>query len=177
MIKYELNCKLINEVLPAVSREESRYYLNGVFIEDVDGWRIYTATDGHILLTAKEAVIGETLEKPLVLKIKKPISCKRLVKGWLQIVDDYTAVITSDEKVAIDIIDCQYPDCRRVIPSDDTPTAKEYAIFDPDLLKIVNKFIGCKHQVPLMGDRLAPAMWIAQEEDLVKKAILMPMRC
>ncbi|MBO5843490.1 MAG: hypothetical protein J6Q96_01320 [Bacteroidales bacterium] len=176
MKKYELNCELMNAVLPAVSKEEVRYYLMGIYIEDVDGWRNYTATDGHILLTAKEAIEGEVLEKPLVLKIKKPIASKRLKIGYLQIVDEYTAVIVGEEKIAVDIIDCQYPDYRRVIPSDDTELAKEYAIFNPDLLKIVNKFIGSTNKRPIMENRMSPAMWVVEDVNLVKKAVLMPMR-
>ena len=104
------------------------------------------------------------------------IPCKRLERGWLQIVDEYTAVITSDEKIAVDIVDSQYPDYRRVIPSEDVQLAKEYVIFDPDLLKIVNKFIGCKHKVPLMENSLAPAMWISDDDGCERKAILMPIR-
>lgn len=176
MIKYGLNCKLINDVLPAACKDDAKYYLQGVYIEDVDGWRIYTATDGHVLLSVKEAIEGDVLEKPLILKIKKPIPCKRLERGWLQIVDEYTAVITSDEKIAVDIVDSQYPDYRRVIPSEDVQLAKEYVIFDPDLLKIVNKFIGCKHKVPLMENSLAPAMWISDDDGCERKAILMPIR-
>ena len=176
MKKYELNCELINAVLPAVGREEVRYYLMGVYVEDVDGFRHYTATNGHILLTAKESIEGEVLEQPLALKIKKPIAAKRLKKGWLQIVDESTAVIVSDEKIAVDIIDCQYPDYRRVIPSDDTELAKEFAIFDPEYLKVVNKFIGSMDKIPQMQSCMSPAMWVVEEVDLVKKAILMPMR-
>jgi hypothetical protein len=172
MKEYKINIEAINSVLPAVSKEEVKYYMGGVNIEDKDGFRHYTATDGHILFTIKDEIDGDFLEKPLILKINKPLKYKNYTVGDLQVVDDETVVIkTNQEKVAVDIIDSTFPDVSRVIPPEYTPKAKEYAIFDPEYMKEVNKFIGTKGKIPLMENAKSPALWIEGN----KKAVLMPM--
>lgn len=168
-----INIEAINSVLPATSKEKGRIYLNGIYVEDKDGFRHYTATDGHILFTVKDEIDGDFLEKPLTLKINKPLKYKGSVIGTMQIVDAETVVIkTHQEKVAVDIIDCTYPDYERVIPSEDTQRASEFALFDPDLLKKVYDFIGSKYKVPLMENANAPALYIVGN----KRAVLMPMK-
>jgi DNA polymerase-3 subunit beta len=45
--------KQIERVIPAISTEETRYYLNGVFMHHIDGWTYrIVATDGHRLMAA-----------------------------------------------------------------------------------------------------------------------------
>lgn len=176
---YTINLNIINQVLPAVAQKDCRNYLTVINIrDDADGWRHYTATNAHVLLTIKEAIEGERLKEPLNLKITKALKCKYQVNAKLNIVDEETAVIIGDEKTAIDIVDCVAPEYERVIPADTTPKAESYAIFDPEYLEIVNKFVGSKTKRPLMETRLSPALWIVEDtkEGIVKKAVLMPMR-
>lgn len=174
MKEYNINIEALNSVLPATDKKEKgRNYLNGIYVEDKEGWRHYTATDGHILFTVKDEIEGDSLEKPLILKINKPLKHKTYPFGGLQIVDDETVVIkTNQEKVAVDIIDCIYPDYERVIPSEDTQKASEFALFDPDLLKKVYDFIEKRNAIPLMENANTPALYITGN----KKAVLMPMK-
>lgn len=175
MLKVSLN--LINAVVPAVSKEASRYYLNGVYIEDKDGFRHYTATNGHVLLTAREPVEGEPMESPMIVKIQKAIKTK-FNHVDLQIVNKDTVLLFADSKLVFDVIDATYPEYERVIPADTTPKAESYAIFDPEYLEIINKFVGSKTKRPLMETCQSAALWIVEDtkEGIVKKAVLMPMR-
>ena len=178
-MNYTINLNIINQVLPAVAQKDNRSYLNVINIrDDADGWRHYTATNGHVLLTIKEAIEGERLQEALNLKITKALKCKYQVNAKLNIVDEETAVIIGEEKTAVDIIDCVAPEYERVIPAETTPAATKYAIFDPEYMEIVNKFVGEKTRVPLMESELSPALWIVEDKDkgIVKKAVLMPMR-
>lgn len=174
MKEYKINIDALNSVLPATDKKEkSRIYLNGVFVEDKDGFRHYTATDGHILFTVKDEIDGDFLEKPLILRIKKPLKYKGNVIGMMQVVDDETVVIkTNQEKVAVDIIDGTYPDYESVIPPEDTKKASEFALFDPEFLNKVYDFLGVRNQIPLMENANTPALYIKDN----KKAVLMPMR-
>lgn len=170
-----LNCEAINAVLLAVSKDPVRFFLQGVHIEDKDDIRIYTACDGYILLRVKTPLNAdeERLDKSYILKIEKPFG-KKSFKASFVVVDEEIAVLTSNlEAKAAKILDAQYPDVSRVIPADDTPAAKEYAIFDPDLMKKVNTFLGGKGYKPQMQDAQSPALWVKEN----RTAVLMPMRC
>lgn len=168
-----LNCEAINAVLPAVSKDPVRFYLGGIYVEDVGDYRQYTACDGHILLRVRAGLApsDERLDKGYILKIEKPFG-KKNFKAEFIIVDEKTAVLKSLETKTAEIIDAQYPDVSRVIPADDTQAAKEYAVFDPDLLKKVNVFLGKKNYKPQMEDANSPAVWYKGD----KIAVLMPMR-
>lgn len=170
-----LNCEAINAVFPAASKDPVRFYLHGVHIEDKDDMRIYTACDGHILFMLKTPLgtDDERLEKSYILKIDKPFG-KKSLKASFTVVDEKIAVLNSNlEAKSAEILDAQYPDVSRVVPADDTPAAKEYAIFDPDYLKKVNTFLGGKNYKPQMRDANSPALWVKEN----KTAVLMPMRC
>lgn len=169
-----LNCEAINAVLPAVSKDPTRFYLQGVHIEDKSDNRIYTACDSHLLLMVKTPLDAddERLEKSYILKIDKPFR-KKNFKAKFVVIDEETAILKSKiETKAAEILDAQYPDVSSVIPADDTPEAKEYAVFDPDYLKKVNTFLGGKNYKPQMQYPHRPALWIVAN----KTAVLMPIR-
>ena len=175
--QYMVNIDLINSVLPAASDEPTRYYLCGVNIQDNDGFRHYTATNGHIIFTVKEAIEGEPLENPVTLKLGKAMKFKGTPIGFLSIVDKETAVLKSNvEKCAVDIIDSIYPSYELVIPAEREP-AKEYCAFDPEYIKKLNKFIpGANGLRPFMESSSCAALWIKEDDGIVKRAVVMPMR-
>jgi len=179
---YRLNIELLNSVIPAMSKEQVRFNICGVYIQDKDGMRVYVATDGHKLFVAKELTEGELLpEKGIIVKFKKEIGKSKLDYCDMVIVDDETVVIrTEKEKLALDVINAEYPSYEKVIPSGKTEVAKEYSVFDPDLLKDVRKFIGPDNylKVPQQESQDAPAMWrvIDDVEKKMKIAVVMPLR-
>lgn len=166
-----LNLEILNNVIPATSNDDTRYYLKGVYIEDKDGIRHYTACDGHILFTQSEEIEGDALPRSIILGVTKPIK-DRLYKAELVLVDDTTAVLKTSPKTACDLVDAEYPDYRRIIPTD-REVAKQYAQFDPDFMKKLFKFIPeAKTLAPYMENRKSPALW---EKDN-KLAVIMPIQ-
>lgn len=167
-----LNCEAINAVLPAVTKDRTRVYLQGVYLEDKDDNRIYTACDGTILLMVKTPLNDdeERLDKAYILKIEKPFGKKNFFADFI-IIDEKTALLKSVETKTAEILDAQYPDVSRVIPANDTPEAKKYAVFDPDYLKKVSTFLGTIGRVPQMEDAGSPALWKKEN----RTAVLMPL--
>ena len=172
---YEVNVGFINMVMQATSKD--RHHLKGVFIEDIDGFRHYTATDGHILFSIKESITGETLEEPLSLYFAKEIKhTKGISNGFMTIVDKDTVVVKTNEKAVADIIDCCYPNWRNVVPQERV-LATEFAMFDPDLLKkCINFNCKVKSTRPYMQDSNSPAMWEEKSGDIEQICIIMPLR-
>lgn len=168
-----LNCEAINAVLPAVSKDRTLVCLQGVHIEDKDDNRIYTACDGAILLMVKTPLNDddERLEKSYILKIDKPFGKKDFLADFV-VIDENTAILKSVETKTAEIMNTDYPDVSRVIPSNDTPEAKEYAVFNPDYMKKVYKFLETTGRIPQMEDAHSPALWIEEN----RTAVLMPMR-
>lgn len=175
--EYCINLDLINSVLPAKSNDIQRYGLCGVYVEDKDGFRHYTATNGHVLLNVSEAIEGEPLEKPVILGIKKSIKFKGQVLGSLRLVDNDTAVIkTNVEKLAVDIIDTQYPDFRKILPAMDKK-AETYVSFNPDYMKIAVTFIPSVTEYrPYQETAGSACMWVNETNGVTKQAVVMPMR-
>jgi hypothetical protein len=173
MKEYTINLQLLNEVSPAVDKD--KWNLCGIYINDVDGFRNYTACNGHILLTARESITGDTLENPLFIKMQKAVKTK-FKDVTLKIVDDKTALIYAENKLVFDILDNNFPDYERVIPAHDTPLCEHFAIFDPDYMKIINNFNGANNRIPLMENKGTPALYITERDNLKKRAVIMPIR-
>lgn len=119
--------RLIDKTRFAISTEETRYYLNGVYLhgakDDNDKPVLRTvATDGHRLALAEIAAPkgAETLEGVIVPR-KAVAEARRLIDG----ADDDIEITVSDAKIVIKagravltskLIDGSFPDYARVIP-------------------------------------------------------------
>jgi hypothetical protein len=122
----QINLRTLKAVALAASTEETRYYLNGVWIECRESHVTYVATNGHVLLCAQE-------ELPAL----EPGAAPRLVGNW--IVPNATIKslkIKGKDRAAGDIaelrqlaplqfilgesvfvpVDGSFPDWRRVVP-------------------------------------------------------------
>lgn len=171
-MKYVLDVEAINSVLPAVSKENyDRAYLNGVHIEDVDDKRIYTATNGHFLfqVTTERPSYDEKMDKEYIIVFSKPLDKHKITVDF-EPVSDIAALI--DEDIAVKLVNQCYPDVSKVIPKRTTPIARDFALFDPDYLKKVNKFLNIKGWIPQMENKYSAAVWF----DDNKIAVLMPMK-
>ncbi|MGW8312444.1 MAG: DNA polymerase III subunit beta [Desulfuromonadales bacterium] len=120
-------CKeMIEKTFFAVSQDESKYNLNGIFCqvqEDTNLLRL-VATDGHRLsMIDKDIEVSESseLSKGVILPRKGILELKKLAEegeGNLQIgFMDNNAVISKDRTVIImRLVDGEFPDYSRVIP-------------------------------------------------------------
>lgn len=134
---------LIDTTRNSMSSEETRYYLCGIYLErnPENGALRAVATDGHRLAMADEPVEGELPEElpGFILPAKAVAQLRKLLdahEGKVDvIVTDRLACFTQGETVfKTKLIDGQYPDYRRIIPSQ------------------------CNHQALLMTDLLAGAV-------------------
>jgi DNA polymerase-3 subunit beta len=132
-------------VFPAISTEETRYYLNGIYLEHLDGWTYRaTATDGHRLMCIDVPLpdAAGTLKPVILPRLSLSIiaQCFDKAQGDVRLrigssvarnAIDTTApepassfsrfdlagsVGPCDVRVASKTIDGHYPDYRRVIP-------------------------------------------------------------
>lgn len=103
----------------AMSSEETRYYLKGVYLHSVDGKVRAVSTDGHRLA---QAVSGIECDFPSVIVPSKTVG---LIRALLDDDGDVTIQATEGQKIRIDVghsvitskvIDGTFPDYTRVIP-------------------------------------------------------------
>ena len=117
---------LIDKVRFAISNEETRYYLNGVYlhIAEEDGEKLLrsAATDGHRLARITLNVPEGAAEMPGIIIPKKTINeLKKLLGefgGEVKIAVSETKIkfIIGDVLVISKLIDGKFPDYERVIP-------------------------------------------------------------
>ncbi|TPM59005.1 DNA polymerase III subunit beta [Mesorhizobium sp. B2-2-4] len=125
MAEFEADlAALFASVAFAMSQEQARSYLNGVYLEPT----AVTATDGHRLATRKFHAIGKfapvIVPRPLVPMIAAGKGTVRLSDGKIQI-ETASATITSR------LVHGTFPDYERVIPT----TNKKIATVDADALR------------------------------------------
>jgi DNA polymerase-3 subunit beta len=124
--------RIIQSVRFAMSSEETRYYLNGIFMHirtNPSGKDLAAvATDGHRLSLYSIALPEGSENVPDVIVPKK---CVGELNKILDSIDVPVIISVSDRKVRFDlgglvfvskVIDGTYPDYRRVIPSDNDKT-------------------------------------------------------
>jgi DNA polymerase III subunit beta len=119
--------RLIDKTRFAISTEETRYYLNGVYLHGAkndDGKAVLrtVATDGHRLALAEiKAPTGAEKLAGVIIPRKAVTEARRLIDGF----DDKIDIEVSDAKIVIragramltsKLIDGSFPDYARVIP-------------------------------------------------------------
>jgi len=133
-IKFSLHAKelarLIDKTRFAISTEETRYYLNGVYFHTTEGDNgpvlRAVATDGHRLALADaKAPDGSDDLNGVIVPRKAIAEARRLIDG----LDDPVDIEISDTKIIVragratltsKLIDGSFPDYARVIPKGNT---------------------------------------------------------
>lgn len=129
--KFTVHSEILKTLLAktrhAISNDETRYYLNGVYLhpaESEDGSPVLrtVATDGHRLARAQTLLPEGCAEMPGIILPKKTVNeIIKLLEGFVGEVK----VSLSDKKIYLEIgsthfysklIDGKYPDYERVIP-------------------------------------------------------------
>ncbi len=123
---HEIPCEkivhMLDKTLFASSNDDSRFNLNGVLIEKNETQTRFVATDGHRL-----ALIDEEIDIPLDLKVIAPkkglLELKRLLEGQkdkAEIGFDRKNLVVKTPKamMTIRLIEGDYPDYLRVLPTD-----------------------------------------------------------
>jgi DNA polymerase-3 subunit beta len=113
---------LIENTRFAISNEETRYYLNGIYFHEMDGVLRAVATDGHRLAKAETVAPSTTKGMPGIIVPKKAIN--ELYK-LLEQTDSDVQVNLSENRIKFQLnsttitsklVDGTFPDYKRVIP-------------------------------------------------------------
>jgi DNA polymerase III subunit beta len=113
--------EMVSKTLFAVSDDETRYFMNGIFLEKRDDNLIMVATDGRRLsyISRRIPVRMENL-KGVILPPKILTIVKKLSSGEgslsLALTDKNVFVRMGPTHLSSNLIDGQFPDYRRVIP-------------------------------------------------------------
>jgi DNA polymerase-3 subunit beta len=119
---------MLEETIPTVCHDETRFHLNGVFVESCDGESIVAvSTDGHRLTKTKRMMASsfQTRASGSVGGIVIPEKAVRelvrnLSDGSCQVAMQWPYLFVQQDNwtLAIKLIDCQYPPYQQVIPQD-----------------------------------------------------------
>ena len=112
---------MISKTLFAVSSDETRYFMNGVYFECADGRLIMVATDGRRLsYIAKEAQLPFGDLKGIIIPPKILTLIRKLATGEgnlsLAVADNNLFVRFNEHRISSSLIDAQFPNYQRVIP-------------------------------------------------------------
>lgn len=112
---------MVSKTLFAVSSDETRYFMNGVFFERSDGKLVMVATDGRRLsYIAKEAPASVADFKGVIIPPKVLHLIRKLSSGEgnfsLAVGDNNFFVRFGQHRISSNLIDAQFPNYQRVIP-------------------------------------------------------------
>lgn len=123
--------EMIERTIFSVSTDETRYSLNGVFIEQGDDGKIrMVATDGHRLAFDEKAIGSLGLSKGVILPRKGLSELKKLLESGedgvvsLGFKENLGLVIKDKVELFMRLIDGDFPDYTKVIPVGNPNIAK-----------------------------------------------------
>jgi DNA polymerase-3 subunit beta len=129
-VEAEKFAKMIDKTRFAISNDETRYYLNGLFLQALQkdsGYELRTiATDGHrlalsFLISDLKAPFGVILPKKSVAEIRRIIDGSKKVKIAVSRVK---IKITTDQATIVSkLIDGEFPDYDKVLPKNNIQIA------------------------------------------------------
>jgi hypothetical protein len=129
----------LKALLLFASKQDARFYLNGVYFETTTSGTYAVATNGHCLAVAK--ISKETDKQPANVLIHRDI-IENVLKGnknaisLNQVAGDKVEIVTLNGTMIVPTMIDSYPDWRRVTTA---PQTGERGYFHPDYLALVNK--------------------------------------
>jgi DNA polymerase III subunit beta len=123
-VQASLLSAMIESTLFAVSLDETRLNLSGVYLEHHAGALRMVATDGHRLAMIDRKIEGRVPEKGVILPRKGLVEAKKLLEAGdvdegpatLSIDGPIAKVSRSDAELFMRLIEGEFPDYRQVIP-------------------------------------------------------------
>jgi DNA polymerase III subunit beta len=123
--------EMIERTIFSVSTDETRYSLNGVFVEEAEGGKIrMVATDGHRLAFEERTVGSLGLAKGVILPRKGLAELKKLLESGTEGVvslgfkENMGLVVKEKVEFFMRLIDGDFPDYTKVIPVGNPNVAK-----------------------------------------------------
>ncbi|MFW5806197.1 MAG: DNA polymerase III subunit beta [Spirochaetota bacterium] len=132
---------MISQTIFAVSDDETRYFMNGVYMEHLDGDLVMVATDGRRL-----SLIKKTPEQPIddfagvIIPPKVLNLIRKLASGEgafsLAVTEKNFFVQFENQRISSALIEGQFPNYRRVIPEEQT---YEFTVKKDELLDALKR--------------------------------------
>ena len=119
---------LINQTSFAVSVEETRYNLNGIYLHEKDNTLVAVATDGHRLACAKTALPDGAKDIPGVIIPRKTIgevaklAAENVENLHISLSANQIRFKMNDIELSSRLVDGTYPDYEKVIPTGNDKT-------------------------------------------------------
>ena len=115
---------MIESTLFAVSLDETRINLSGVYLENQQGTLRMVATDGHRLAMIDRPIEGRVPDKGVILPRKGLVEAKKLLDSWdgeedsvtLWIDGPIAKVVRNRAELFMRLVEGEFPDYRQVIP-------------------------------------------------------------
>lgn len=123
-INVETLSRMIDRTLFAVSTDDTRAHLGGVFLCGEEEQLRFVGTDGHRLALVNESVKGASApEKGIILPRKGLAELRRLIEGrdgdaQVSIGGNVVRVELSDVALVMRLIDGEFPNYQQVIPGE-----------------------------------------------------------
>jgi len=132
--------KMIDKTRFAISNDETRYYLNGLYMQSVkkdSGFELRTvATDGHRLAMSYLTMTNLSSEFGVILPKKSVNEIRRIIDGTSKIKVSLSRakikIIADQITIVSKLIDGDFPDYDKVLPKNNTQiaTINKKALFD-----------------------------------------------
>ncbi|HEY2986106.1 MAG TPA: DNA polymerase III subunit beta [Candidatus Binatia bacterium] len=117
--------EMIERTIFSVSSDETRYNLNGVFVEEIKDGRVrMVATDGHRLALIERGIGSFGLGKGVILPRKGLAELRRLLEGAedglisIGFKESMGLVVKDNVELFMRLIEGDFPDYSKVIPKD-----------------------------------------------------------
>lgn len=114
-------CEMIDKTIFAISPDQARYNLSGIYLESTEGGARITATDGHRLAMIEREAPGFAC-KGVIIPRNACLAIRDLIDGLddsvtLHINNQLVSVTTNDTTITARLVEGEFPDCQGVIPS------------------------------------------------------------
>jgi DNA polymerase-3 subunit beta len=120
--------EMMDKTLFSISSDETRFHLNGVYLESDGAIARMVSTDGHRLSKVERTLTGgPALPQGVIIPKKGVVEIKRAIDGVsgpceVAVAGNYCFVRTGDIAVAVKLIDSQFPPYEQVIPKGNSKT-------------------------------------------------------
>ncbi|TVR55505.1 MAG: DNA polymerase III subunit beta [Spirochaetaceae bacterium] len=129
--------EMISQTIFAISDDETRYYMNGVFLENTDGKLVMVATDGRRLSLIAKSPENPVIEFPGIIIPPKVLALIRKLasgEGLIKIAVTEKSIFFEfdNQKISSALIEAQFPNYQRVIPQnqDHSAVVKKNDLFE-----------------------------------------------
>lgn len=141
--------EMIDRTVFAVSLDETRFNINGVFVETIEGplgpnkmCLRFVATDGHRMAIIDRASEGFEMKQPVIIPRKGVLEIKKMLEesdseeSSVSFSNGFMTVRSGVSTIGVRLVDGQFPDYKQVLP---TNTTTKIEADRPSLLSAIKR--------------------------------------